>query len=214
MEEVHTVIQQVQRKEELWKIDEEVPTARLSAWMDSQDLLLSLRFGEPPYQVVLGAPHHTALGESRLCEQRLDKNGRPFSRPADENSASFGLVAFSRLVEQNVPCKLVVMAHATRVDPNKEETSPYFVEIFSEPARLLLECHGMSQKRRLDLEVSAGCNRLTRALDFARLLAADLQWPTPLGAQIRPGPKMLFCFTTTGPKSWACWNARRCLPSL
>ena len=168
--------------DQLWSVREEYPAEDLAAWLAGRDLLIVLRFGSPPYQAVLGVPHHSSYGQNQICERT-----RP--RPADENSALYALVVFSRLIDAGIPSKLVVVAHTTAEDPNKNPASPYCREVFSESADLLFECHGMSATRRLDLEVSAGSNLHGRPLRFGGELARALGWPNPLGAQIAPGQR-------------------------
>jgi hypothetical protein len=182
----HFIQREIHSPGELWAVPGVLPADDLLQGFLARDRLLSLRFGQPPYRVVFGVPHQSAVGNGQICERRLGPNGRPDPRPADENAAAYALAAFSHLTHLGVPCKLVIMAHATRQDPNKDPASPYCQQIFAEAAGLLFECHGMSQNRRLDLELSAGCNRRSQPLRLARLLAGELQWDSPIGAQAKP----------------------------
>jgi len=84
---------------------------------------------------------------------------------------------------------LVIAAHATDLDPNKDATSAYCREVFSEDTNLLFECHGAGDKRMLDIEISAGTNTLINALDFGRRLAKKLNYQYPLSAQIAANSK-------------------------
>jgi hypothetical protein len=90
------------------------------------------------------------------------------------------------------------MAHSTTTDPNKNLNSPYCQEIFRDPTNLLLECHGARQSRRLDLELSAGSNKLAKTLDFARLLVSELEHRYIVGAQKQAGKKNAIIFYATG----------------
>ncbi len=168
---------------QLWRIPEQTPHPALEALLIDKDQLIVLQHGRPPFKVVLGVPHQTPIGVWRICERRLDKNGNIKTRKGDDNVASFALVAFSRLKEQNIPCKLVIMAHATTHDPNKVLDSPYCREIFGDKMKLLFECHASSGRRRLDLELSAGKNSLTRTVYVGRMLASALDYGYTLGLQ-------------------------------
>jgi hypothetical protein len=90
------------------------------------------------------------------------------------------------------------MAHSTTTDPNKNLNSPYCQEIFRDPTNLLLECHGARQSRRLDLELSAGSNKLAKTLDFGRLLVSELAHRYTVGVQKQAGKKNAIIFYPTG----------------
>lgn len=167
----------------LWEIEEQTPHERLAALLRAKDVLIVLKHGRPPYRVVLGVPHQAPIGVTRICEHRLDANGNPKPRKADDNVVSFALVAFSQLRRCNIPCKLVVMAQAATHDPNKILNSPYCCEIFSEETALLFECHAAGGRRHLDLELSAGSNPLGRPIVFGRQLAIRLEYRYSLGLQ-------------------------------
>jgi hypothetical protein len=165
------------------------------------DHLIAVRHGSPPYRVVLGVPHHAAPGAECICERRLDAQGRPDPREADENAALYALAAFAALSELGESCKLVVMAHTTTHDPNKVLDSPYCQEIFSEPAGLIFECHGSRRERRLDLELSAGRNPLPDTQAFGRLLAKALGYRYSLGVQIEPARRQALVWERGGEQS-------------
>ena len=146
--------------------------------ISKQNELVVLKNGEGPYKVVIGVPHQAKVGVSHICEN---------DRDSDENAASYAIVAFNSLKERGVSCKLVIMAHATLTDPNKDKDMPYFIEIFEEQAEMLFECHGAGQNRRLDIEVSAGRNSLSRPVDFGRTLAHYMGNRYSIGIQKDPG---------------------------
>jgi hypothetical protein len=191
-------IRRVDYKGELWTLQK--PHPALADFLTAKDLLIVLRHGEPPFKVVLGVPHQAAVGEGYICEERLDENGNPNPRDSDENAASYALVAFTTLRDKNVPCKLVIMAHATTHDPNKEPTSHYCQEIFADTdgAPLLLECHGTAPQRRLPLELSAGNNYLSRTVRFGQALAAALGSRYAVGVQEQACTKSALIFRTDG----------------
>ncbi len=167
----------------LWDDPDRVPYATLRALLAAKDQLIVLRHGRPPYQVVLGVPHHVPGGTRRICEHRYDAYGNVNDRKGDDNVASFALVAFSRLTVNSIPSKLVIMAHATTHDPNKMLNSPYCREIFQDEMRLLFECHASSGRRLLDLELSAGSNPLTQTMRFGQMLVSALDQRYVLGVQ-------------------------------
>jgi len=171
----------------LWQIPERVPHPELEMLLSDIDHLVILRHGPPPYRVVFGVPHQTPVGVWRICENRLDKQGRPNPRKGDDNVVSFALVAFSRLKARNIPCKMVIMVHPTTQDPNKVVDSPYCQEIFSQETALLFECHACSARRHLDLELSAGKNPLTPTVEIGKLLGDALEYRYKLGVQTSAG---------------------------
>ena len=175
----------------------QLPAELLSA----TDHLIVVRCGEPPFRAVLGVPHHAAPGAVRICERRLDAQGRLDPREADENAALYALAAFAALFEQSLPCKLVIMAHATTHDPNKISNSPYCREIFAEPAHLIFECHGSRRERRLDLELSAGRNPLPNTPAFGSKLAEALDYRFSLGVQREAGKRQASIYTRGGEMS-------------
>lgn len=177
------MIQRLNQHERLWHTWERVPHPILESLLIARDQLIVLTHGQPPFKVVLGVPHQAAVGVHRICDRRLDEHGNIKDRKADDNVASFALVAFSQLKMRNVPCKLVVMTHPTTHDPNKVADSPYCREVLSQKSHLLLECHAMGARRHFDLEVSAGSNRLGRPVEFGRTLSQALEHRFSLGMQ-------------------------------
>ena len=177
----------------VWASERE-PGGAIAALLVAKDRLIVLRNGEPPFGVVLGVPHQAAAGEEHICEKRQGK-GR---RDSDENAALYALVAFTELEERDVPCKLVIMAHATTHDPNKKSASPYCEEIFAAQSSLLLECHGAGTSRRLALELSAGSNGLADTLRFGQALALALGNRFTLGVQKEAGGGKAWIFQTDG----------------
>ena len=157
--------------------------------MCKQNELIVLKNCKAPYRVVIGVPHHAKVGKSNICE-----NGRD----SDENAASYAIVAYNALKESHIPPKLVIMANATGKDPNKYKDTPYFKEIFEERAEMLIECHGAGPKKRLDIEVSAGRNSLSRPIDFGRALAHYLGNRYSIGIQKEPGKDEAITINTDG----------------
>jgi len=180
-------IQHVNHNTQLWQVWERVPHPDLERLLTARDQLITLSHNHPPYKVVIGVPHQAAVGARRICEYRLDKQGKVKPRKADDNVASFALVAFSRLKAQDLPCKLVIMAHSTTHDPNKIIDSPYCQEIFSQEAELLFECHASGSDRHHDLELSAGSNRLGQPIPFGQHLGSALDYRYSLGLQTTAG---------------------------
>jgi hypothetical protein len=164
------------------EIDEE-----LAGWISARDHMIVLRYGNPPYKVTLGVPHQASAGAEQICDLRVDDEGNPWPRDADENTAPIGLVAFETLKSLGIPCKLIIMAHATTHDPNKLPGSPYCQEVFAEPTEMLFECHGSSARRRLALELSAGKNHLIDPVSVGRMLASELGYRYTLGVQRENG---------------------------
>ena len=135
--------------------------------------------------VVLGVPHHAAVGRGRIAE-RSPSGGRV----ADENAVLYALACLARLRELGVGSALVIAAHASDHDPNKRRETPYCRRVLGDPKpRLLVECHGAGARAPHDLEVTAGRNRGTRPLDFGRLLARSLGPGFHVAAQTAPGER-------------------------
>jgi hypothetical protein len=153
--------------------------------------LIVLKHGENPYKVVIGVPHQAKNGVSEICSD-------PKPRKSDENAASYAIVAYNVLKENGIPCKLVIMAHSTEKDPNKYKDTPYFDEIFKEQAELLFECHGAGPDRRLDIEVSAGRNNLSKTIDFGKSLSHCLENRYSIGIQKEPGKNEALIINTDG----------------
>jgi len=161
-------------------------SSELLGLLESKDTLVILKNEEPPFHVVIGVPHQAAVGVTVIAENWTNPRGRK-GRDSDENAASFALAVFSELCDQKIPCKLVIAAHSTDHDPNKDVNSPYCKEVLSEKTHLVLECHGAGDKRKQDIEISAGTNSLGNALDFGRQLATKLNFQYSLSAQIEAG---------------------------
>jgi len=171
----------------------------LLEWLCAKDLLIVSTHGSPPYEVVFGVPHQAAIGDCCICENGA--RGHEGKRPSDENAASYALVAFSGLAERDIPCKLAIVAHSSTADPNKEVGSPYMQEIFSEGCKLLVECHGAGPSTELDLELSAGCNRLSETTQFGERLFCILRHRYSLGAQTQAGSNKCLIFWPSGEKT-------------
>jgi hypothetical protein len=161
---------------------------RLLSLPNSRDTLLVIKSGEPPYEIVIGVPHQAEIGESLIAANWTNPRGGK-GRESDENAASIALTTFSKLCDQKIPCKLVIAAHATDHDPNKDVSSSYCKEVFSEKTLLLFECHGAGDKRKQDIEISAGVNSLGKALVFGRQLALLLNYQYSLSAQSEANSK-------------------------
>ncbi|HEX7975268.1 MAG TPA: hypothetical protein VF498_12730 [Anaerolineales bacterium] len=177
-------VQRVEYRGERWLGSQ--PHPALWGLLAARDRLVVLSCARSKYRVTLGVPHQASAGHNKICERRVGLSGGPSPRDADENSALYALVAFEALCARNIPCKLVVMAHATTHDPNKELDSPYCREIFAEPTALLFECHGAGRSRP-PLELSAGSNPLADPVAFGRELAAGLDYRYPLSMQKKDG---------------------------
>jgi len=188
-------VKHVNYKGELWTLQK--PHPALPDFLSAKDLLIVLRHGEPPFKVVLGVPHQAAVGDERICENRIT-GGNLDPRNSDENAALYALVAFTTMRDRNVPCKLVIMAHATTHDPNKELESPYCKEVFADEAALLFECHGAGPRRLRSLELSAGKSRLADTVRFGRALAAAVEYRYTLGVQKEACKKSALIFGTDG----------------
>lgn len=171
--------------DDIWQLKEYQPT--LLEALVRKDCLIEIVNGLPPFMVVFGVPHQAAIGVDYIAELRPDSAGG--KRASDENAAAYALVTFSKLRDYGIPCKLIIYAHSTDHDPNKNLDSPYCKELFSEEAHLLFECHaaGGGKNRVFDLELSAGSNRLGKSLEFGRLLAGALNYEYTLAAQVEAG---------------------------
>ena len=157
------------------KIDQD-----LVSHLNEKNTLIILRHGKKPYKVVIGVPHQSAIGQEYICEESE-------KRPSDENAASYAIAAFKTLRDKATPCKLVIMAHSTKKDPNKENNSPYWNEIFLDDAKILLECHGAGSNRQNELELSAGKNELSDTIKFGKLLHSALDKKYDLAIQKKAG---------------------------
>ena len=183
---------------ELWQAFEHLPHPDLLSCLQAKNQLVILQHGLPPYQVVLGAPHHVPSGVWRICQERLDKHGQVNDRCGDDNVASYALVAFSRLQALDIPSKLVIMSRSTTHDPNKVLHSPYCQEIFREESELLFECHASGGQRHFELELSSGSNTITQTVRFGRTLSSNLAHQFLLGVQAVPAQKDALIFKSDG----------------
>jgi hypothetical protein len=138
------------------------------------------------------------MGVKLICEKRMGAGGDLSPRDSDENAASYALVAFTELVERGISCKLVIMAHATEHDPNKDPASPYCQEILAHRTALLFECHGSAEWRTLPLELSAGSNRLSDPVRFSRALRSGFDCSYRIGVQREPGTDDALIFKPDG----------------
>ncbi|MDY7001936.1 MAG: hypothetical protein SVS15_09175 [Thermodesulfobacteriota bacterium] len=183
---------------EIWKSKFKDYHPEMLDLLTSKDHLIVLSHGKLPYKVVLGVPHQAAVGEDCICEKsnkrHCCKNRK--GRDSDENAAGYALVAYSSLKEHDIPCKLVIMAHSTGDDPNKDKDTDYCKEIFKDHAKLLMECHGAGSKRKYDLELSAGRNKLSSPMYFGRLLADSLEHRYELAVQKKHGEPEAFLIET------------------
>jgi len=176
-------VQRVEYTGALWRAGEIHPA--LHELLYARNCLIVLQHGPAPYRVTFGVPHQASAGAGEICDHCPQEAGGP--RKADENAAYYALGAFSTLRDLGLPCRLVIMAHPTGCDPNKDPASPYCRELFAADTALLFECHGSGPTRRHELELSAGRNPLHSALQFGRRLAAALEYRYLLAAQKEPG---------------------------
>ncbi|MDM8528261.1 hypothetical protein QUF58_08605 [Anaerolineales bacterium HSG24] len=182
----------------LWIDTERSYYPALEQLLIDKDHLIVLSYGQPPYTVTFGIPHQTGTGDWRICENRRDAQGNLKDRPGDDNTVSFALIAFDRLRQANIASRVVIMAHPTTHDPNKDVTSPYCQEIFRQPSNLLFECHACSKHRQLDLELSAGQNHLAQTVQFGTKLARQLHYRYKLGVQDGADKKEAIIFEADG----------------
>ena len=166
-----------------------------------KDLLIELAASRPPFRVVLGIPHHAAPGVDRIAEAWQNPRTGQHGRPADETTGLMGLALFSTLREKNIPCKLVIAAHASDHDPNKTPGSPYWQSIFEADHTaaplpgMLFELHGAASHRRHALELSAGRNERARPDLFGRALAYYFDSAHILAVQRQAGSSDARLFT-------------------
>lgn len=189
-------MQRIHYEEAIWKLKE--PQPELHDLLAAKNCLIVIKTGEPPYKVVIGVPHQAAVDVPHICEDA--ENPKDRNRPSDENAASYALVAFSTLKEQGIPSKLVIAAHSTKEDPNKDEDTDYCKEVFDPKPELLLECHGLSGNKKLDLELSAGSNKKTKTIEYGEILAPMLKNICDLGVQKTPGTSDATIFKKDGSK--------------
>jgi len=173
------------------------PHPELAALLDRQDTLVELRSGDAAPRIALGVPHHAALGVDRIAEQRPEGG-----RVADENAVLYALVCFDALTRGGTPSRLLVAAHATDHDPNKDGQSPYCENVLEGSGlALLIECHGAGRRAPHDLELSAGRNPHAEPLRFGRLLARALGQGFHLAAQAQPGTRAALLLDARGEES-------------
>lgn len=163
---------------------------RLWKLLQQKDLLVELSGGAAPYRVVLGVPHHAAMGIERIAEDWTNPRTGTKGRPADETTGLIGLAVFSALREKDIPARLVIAAHPTDHDPNKTPGCPYWQRIFDRnggPPGMLIELHGAGLHRRNTLELSAGQNTAAEPLLFGSVLAYHLSGEWIFAIQEKPG---------------------------
>lgn len=152
-----------------------------------KDLLIEIRSGQPPYEVVLGVPHHAGPRVNKIANEWLNPRTGKTGRTADETSGLSGLVFLTALREKKISTRLVIAAHPIDHDPNKTPDSLYWQSIFQEPLpALLLELHGSASHRRHALELSSGQNAKTDPLIFGKILAYFLNDESLLAVQDKP----------------------------
>ena len=195
---------------ELWASPGSVPQSQLIALFKEEDVLVVMRDGSPPYSVVLGVPHQAEVGVKEICERRKVIGGQPKSRDSDENAASYALVAFDTLRAAGLASKLVIMAHPTTHDPNKEPQSPYCQEAFADQAQLLFECHGAGPQRCHPLELTAGMNRRSRTLLYGRTVCAAMEHRYSLAVQMQARTAKALILEADGSER----EGELCLPAL
>jgi hypothetical protein len=176
-------------------LDGAQPHPELSELLIRKDLLIEISDDAPAHDVVIGAPHHAALGTPEIAE----RSNKP--RVADEGAGFVAIAALAALRERGIASKLLIAAHATDHDPNKMLESPYCRELFSKSARLLFECHGASAHRENEIEVSAGSNSLSRPMEFGELLGEATEFRYRLAAQKVPGQHEAIAFDSDGRRS-------------
>jgi hypothetical protein len=158
-----------------------------------KDLLIEFSTGAPPYQVILGVPHHAAPRVDRIAEHWANPATGERGRPADETTGLMGLAALAALRQAGIAARLVIAAHPTDHDPNKTAGCPYWESLFAgRLPDLLLELHGAGKDRNYDLELSAGRNRLADPLRFGERLAARLPAAWTLAVQKHPGTRAAY----------------------
>ncbi len=154
---------------EMWEsYDDGRVRRKLRELLCCKNKLIVITHGDPPY-VVLGVPHQAANGVEKICED-------VGCRDSDESAAFYALPTFRSLQQkEDMSCKLVIAAHPSDHDPNKEEGSPYFAEALTECWRLLVEFHGAACHRKHGVEVTGGKNRLSNRQQFMDALLKALR---------------------------------------
>ncbi len=171
-----------------------------------KDLLVEINSGNPPYQVLLGVPHHGAPGVEFIAENWENPKTGQLGRASDDSSGLFGLACFTVLREAGISTRLLIACHPTDHDPNKVP-GPYWEKVFQEPsAKLLLELHGAARHRRHDLELSAGRCKGARPDLFGKAMAHFLRGPWILAVQKEPGISDAYLFKGDGRTSGRLQN--------
>lgn len=171
---------------ELWEGDAVHPA--LWSLLLQKDLLIDIQSGQPPYDVLLGVPHHAAPHVSKIANRWVNPKTGKTGRAADETTGLSGLVFLSALREKKISARLLIAAHPMDHDPNKTPDCPYWQHIFQEPLPgLLLELHGAASHRRHALELSAGQNTIADPLTFGKILAYFFNNEAILAVQEKPG---------------------------
>ena len=178
-------------------LERDRPAAGLAVLLERRDTLVEILPQRRP-RVLLGVPHHAALGVDRIAERRPEGG-----RVADENAVLYALRALEPLVALRIPAGLLVAAHATDHDPNKRAGSPYCRRVLASEAELLIECHGAGPRAPHDLEVSAGRNHHADPVRFGRALARALGPGFHLAAQSVPGGRAALLMDAQGAESGA-----------
>lgn len=185
----------------LW--EEQAVAPALWSFLQQRDRLIEIHSNGPHWQVVLGAPHHALPGVDGIADDWRDPNTGDLGRAADEMVGLLALAVFTSLQQKGISCKLVIAAHPTDHDPNKTPGCPYWESLLAPPhPALVFELHGAAKRRKYDLELSAGQNRLARPLRLGRQLAAHLPDSLELAAQAEPGGKQGWLLT--GSRETAC----------
>jgi hypothetical protein len=165
-----------------------------------KDLLFEITSGPPPYRAVIGVPHHAAPGVSNIAENWRGPGKTKNGRTADETAGLTGLAVFRACFDVGMSLKLVIAAHPTGCDPNKDKDSPYWNSVLKTgetglpETSLLLELHGAAAGREHDLELSAGRNRAAQPLAFGSALARLLPPEWSLAVQVKPGSSICHLF--------------------
>jgi predicted acetyltransferase len=153
-----------------------------------QNLLIEIACGGPPYQVILGVPHHAAPGTPKIAQDWENPKTGQRGRPADESAGLAALAVYTALCEQGLACKLVIAAQPADHDPNKTPGSAYWESIFTQPLPgLLFELHGTANHRKHALELSAGRNAITDPLLYGKVLAYFFNEDPILAVQTQNG---------------------------
>lgn len=197
-------LQRVRYTDEIW--DGAGVTAPLWNLLSQRDQLVEITTGEPPYEIVVGVPHHGAPGVEQIAEDWVNpKTGQP-GRAADDSAGLFGLACFTVLREAGIAARLLIACHATDHDPNKIP-GPYWEAVFQEPPpKLLIELHGAARHRRHDLELSAGQCAGARPDLFGKAMAHFLGGPWILAVQKEPGVSDALIFEGSSPSTGRLQN--------